>query len=98
MNIQYIYTTHTHIDFAALAGLDYVSVINMPIILSASMQTIQISVDLNDDPIFENNEMFRGILTIISGEGVSLSPGTADATIIDDEGMYTYSGLVQWPR
>ena len=52
------------------------------------MQTIEISVELRDDLIFENNEMFQGTLTIISGERVSLSPGTANATIIEDEGMY----------
>ncbi len=96
MTQVYIYhplthTHHTHTDFAALAGVDYISVINMPIILSAGMQSINISVDLNNDPIFENNEMFQGILTIISGERVSLSPGTADATIINDEGMYMYT-------
>ena len=33
--------------------------------------------------------MFQGKLTIISRERVSLSPGTADATIIEDDGMYT---------
>ncbi len=71
-----------------MAGVDYTSVINMPIILSAGMQTIQIVVDLNNDPIFENNELFQGTLTIISGERVSLSPGTANATIIEDESMY----------
>ncbi len=71
-----------------MAGLDYTSIMNMPIILSAGMQTIQIAVDLINDSIFENNEMFQGTLTIISGERVSLSPGTADATIIEDEGMY----------
>ncbi len=54
------------------------------------MQTIQITVDLISDSIFENNEMFQGTLTIISGERVSLSPGTADATIIEDNGMYMY--------
>ncbi len=52
------------------------------------MQTIQIAVNLTNDQIFENNEMFQGILSIISGESVSLSPGTAEATIIEDEGMY----------
>ena len=54
------------------------------------MQSIDISVDLNPDQIFENNEMFQGTLTIVSGERVSLSPGIANATIIEDEGMYMY--------
>ena len=35
--------------------------------------------------------MFQGTLTIISGERVSLSPGTADATIIKNDGMYMYT-------
>ncbi len=73
-----------------MAGVDYISVINMPIILSAGIQTINIPVELINDPIFENNEMFQGTLTIVSGERVSLSPGTANATIIEDEGMYMY--------
>ncbi len=83
--------THTHTDFAAMAGLDYTSIINMPIILSAGMQSIDISVELNPDQIFENNEIFQGTLAIISGERVSLSPGTANATIVEDESMYMYT-------
>ena len=55
------------------------------------MQTIQIVVDLINDPIFENNELFQGTLTIISRERVSLGPGTANATIIEDESMYMYT-------
>ncbi len=55
------------------------------------MQSINISVELINDPIFENNEMFQGILTIISGERVSLSPSTANATIIEDDGVYMYT-------
>ena len=83
---------HTHTDFAAMAGLDYTSVINMPMILSAGMQSIDhILVDLINDPIFENNEVFQGTLTIISGERASLSLGTANTTIIEDEGMYMYT-------
>ncbi len=82
--------THTHTDFAALAGLDYVLVINMPIILSAGIQTINIPVDLINDPIFENNEIFQSTLTITSGERVSLSSSTADATIFEDDGICTH--------
>ena len=78
-----------------MAGLDYTSIINMPIILRAGMQTIVITVDLNDDHIFETNKIFQGILTIISGERVSLNLGTADATIIEDEGMYTCTHYVR---
>ncbi len=50
------------------------------------MQTIQISVDLNDDQILENNEMFQGILSLITTDRVFLGPGTANATIIEVEG------------
>ena len=55
------------------------------------MQTIQIAVNLTVDQLFENNEMFQGILNLITTERVSLSPGTAEATIIEDEGMYMYT-------
>ncbi len=83
------HTMHAHIkDFAALAGLDYTAIINRPITLSAGMQTIQIVVDLSNDQLFENNEMFQGILSLFTTERVSLSPGTAEATIIEDDGMY----------
>ncbi len=74
-----------------MAGLDYTSITNSPIILSAGMQTIQIAVALINDPIFENDKLFQGILTIISGERVSLGLDTANATIIEDEGMYMYT-------
>ena len=89
--IAFITHKHTPIDFAAMTGLDYTSIINMSIILSAGMQTIQISVDLNPDQLFENNERFQGILSLITTDSVSLSPGTADATIIDGEGLYMYT-------
>ncbi len=88
--LTHTHITHTQILLLWLVHVDYISVINMPIILSAGMQSINISVDLNNDPIFENNEMFQGTLTIVSGERVSLSPGTANATIINDEGLYMY--------
>ncbi len=55
------------------------------------MQTIQIAVDLSVDELFENNEMFQGILNLLTTESVSLSPGTAKATIIEDESMYMYT-------
>ena len=87
-HINHLPPTHTQTEFAAFAGLDYTPIINRPIILSAGMQTIQIAVDLNDDQIFESNEIFRGMLRLLTTERVvSLSPGTAEATIINDEGM-----------
>ncbi len=88
INITFTTHTHTQTDFAAFAGLDYTPIINRPITLSAGMQTIQIAVDLNNDQIFESNEIFRGMLRLLTTERVvSLSPGTAEATIINDEGM-----------
>ncbi len=92
-----MYDTHNHVspchpysqtDFAAMAGLDYTSIINMSIILKAHMRTIEIAVDLTLDQQLENNERFQGTLTIITTDRVSLSPGTANATIIEKEGMY----------
>ncbi len=63
------------------------------------MQTIQIEVDLTVDQLFENNEMFQGILSLTPTEGVSLSPGTAEATIIEDESNhdnYTHHNIMYY--
>ncbi len=93
--ISIVHSPRTHpfsqTDFAAMAGLDYTSIINMPIILRAGMQTIGIAVELTPDQQFENNERFRGILTIITTDRVSLDLDTANATIIEEEGMYMYT-------
>ena len=60
----------------------------MSMILSAGMQSgLEIPVELINDPIFE---MFQGTLIIVSGDRVSLGPNTANATIIEDKGMYMY--------
>ena len=80
---------HTQISPLLLVR-NYTSVIDMSFILSAGMQTIQISVNLNPDQLYENNEMFQGILSLITTDRVSLSPGTADATIIDGGGLYNH--------
>ena len=60
------------------------------------MQTIQISVDLNPDQLYENNEMFQGILSLITTDRVSLSPGTANTTIIDGGGLYNHVHTIQY--
>ncbi len=49
----------------------------------------EIAVELMHRNVLEKNETFRGVLNIVSGERVTLSAGTADATIIDDRRKQT---------
>ncbi len=70
----------------AVAGEDYTAISGMMITLTPSMMTFQILVNLTDDVIFEQNELFRGELTLISTERVRVGGGIANATIMDDEG------------
>ena len=59
----------------------------MPFINGKSGERVNVSVNLIDDNLIEGEEDFKGILTLISGENVTISPGNALATIVDDEGM-----------
>ena len=68
----------------ALGGSDYVGRSNLQLTISKS---INVPVNLIDDNFFEGEEDFNGILTLISGENVTISPDNALATIVDDEGM-----------
>ena len=68
----------------ALGGSDYVGQSNLQLTISKS---INVPVNLIDDNFFEGEEDFNGILTLISGENVTISPDNALATIVDDEGM-----------
>ncbi len=76
----------------AIAGQDYIAISNMMFTLTPSMMTFVIRVDLVNDVMFEQNELFRGELTLINEdihEGrVTVGEGIANATIIDDESKY----------
>ena len=91
INQCYVYYSHAHTETAAMAGQDYTSIINMPIILRPGMQTIQITVNLIDDQLIEINEVFRGTLSLVTTDRVSLGLDNADATIIEDESIYMYT-------
>ena len=66
----------------ATAGLDYNAIFGAMFILNGSMMTVQISVPIVDDDIFEENESFRGLLTLISRERVTINVDTADVIIL----------------
>ncbi len=69
----------------AIVDVDYTAIAGMQITFNSTMITVDIAVNIIDDIEIESDEIFRGLLTLISGERVSVGVGTADATIIDDE-------------
>ncbi len=44
--------------------------------------TVQIRVPINNDDLFEQDEMFQGLLSLVSGGRVSVDIDVANATII----------------
>ncbi len=44
--------------------------------------TVQIRVPITNDDLFEQDEMFQGLISIVSGERVSVDIDVANATII----------------
>ena len=68
-------------------GSDYTGQSNVLLTFNAATRSIQVDVDLINDRVFEMDEDFNGILTLVSDSpSVTIAPGNALATIIDDEG------------
>ena len=67
-------------------GIDYDGRSNVLLTFNAATRRLNVSVDLRDDNIYENEEDFNGVLTT-SSPRVTISPDNALATIEDDEGM-----------
>ena len=59
----------------------------MLLTFNAETTNLNVSVNLTDDNTYEREEDFNGILTLVStSPRVSISPDTAVATILDNEG------------
>ena len=70
----------------AMNGSDYVERSNVLLTFNATTRRIAVTVDLIDDNLFEQEEDFSGIVTLISdSQRVTISPDIALATIIFDE-------------
>ena len=64
----------------------------MLLTFNAATRSREVSVILRDDSVYEGEEDFRGILTLVSeSPRVTISPDNAVATIEDNEGMKTSS-------
>ena len=73
---------YTTVDGTATAGEDYTSTMDM-IVLSDTIRSATFTVQIIDDALLENAEMFT---VVLSGEpaGVTLNPASAEVTINDD--------------
>ncbi len=79
----------TYLELFATANLDYTVISELMFILNGSMMTVQIPVPIVDDDIFESDETFIGLLSVISGERVTVDIDMANATIIASMNEYT---------
>ena len=65
---------------------DYVGQSNVLLTFNAATKRIEVSVDLIDDSVYEGEEDFSGILTLVSvSQRVAIVERSALATIVDDE-------------
>ena len=66
---------------------DYVGQSNVMLTFNATTRSVQVEVDLIDDMVFETDEHFNGILTLVSDSPrVTIDRGSTVATIVEDEG------------
>ncbi len=72
-------------DQFATAGVDYTSINGKQFVLNREKISFKIGVIMIHNEEFESNETFRGKLTLLSGERVTIDANSAIATIIDDK-------------
>ena len=84
------YYIDTHAAQFARAGQDYTRVSGRRVILNRNRMTVQISVNIVNENLLEENEMFRGELSLISIDRVTISVDTARATITNDDSKYIH--------
>ena len=77
--------TKIQFDFIPTAGEDFIQPNNIPFTLNSS-QSIEISVPINNDDVFELRESFSLHLSSSASSGVSLNQSSAKVTIYDDDG------------
>ena len=79
----------------ALAGSDYVGRSNVLLTFNAATRSIEVSVSLNDDSVYEEKEDFSGTLALFSNsQRVTIVQGSAVATIVDDESVQNSPGIL----
>ena len=68
----------------AVAGSDYVGQSNVRLTFNAATRSIDVSVNLIDDRVYEGEEDFVGNL-VTDSQRVAIVQGSAVATIVDNE-------------
>ena len=70
----------------AVASNDYTANPGQVLTFDGTSRMQTVNVELEDDSIFELDEIFLGNLTLVGDpERVTVDPDTAEATILDDE-------------
>ena len=72
---------------------DYSTVVSQSVTFGPSDTLLSVTVPINDDSVYELDEMFTAVLTT-TDPGVVLFNDTATATITDDDGKFTMVTLV----
>ena len=74
----------------AIAGEDYIANLGQLLIFDSSNSSIDVPVTIEDDSVYEFDEVFFGNLTrdgSLASLRVNVDPASARATIIDEEGL-----------
>lgn len=72
-----------------IAGDDFQSVVNLPLVLSSGeQQSQQASIDIVDDAIRDDREMFRVLISLLSSNGsvrIPTANASTDILIMDND-------------
>ena len=74
--------------FYLVGGSDYQD-FNILLPIFANNRRICFGVTILEDEVLENNEMFRALLALASGTGVTVNPAEATVAIIDVDRKYS---------
>ena len=73
----------------SIAPSDYTSVVQQVVTFDPGVTELSVSVTIVDDDILENVEMFTATLVAQDPSVVVVVQGTADVSILDNDGNYS---------
>ena len=77
----------------SIAPSDYTSVVQQVVTFDPGVTELSVSVPIVDDDILENVEMFTATLVAQDPSVVEVVQGTADVSILDNDGNYSVCSL-----
>ena len=81
-----VLSTNTYFFLPPQTANDFTARQNFRVTFTGNQNTQTVDVFITDDPLYEEDEMFRGRLTLPSGSaGVMIGQGIATATIEDND-------------